>query len=86
MFLKLDVGYSMSTATVLGLPAISGISASSGSTNGGQVLTINGNGFSKTTSVVIGSTSCSVTFATINQLMCVTLSRANALNLVYSIR
>ena len=56
-------------------PSISSITPSSGSTHGGQEITIIGNGFSGSaddTSVTIGSGSCSIDTVTVDSITCIT--------------
>ncbi len=67
-------GYATSSITVNGLPSIQTISPVEGSTNGGLVLTLNGNGFTSATSVSIGGSACNVTQATLGVLTCTTSS------------
>lgn len=63
---------------VTGLPSIDSLQPSSGSTYGGTLLTIQGNGFDQTTKVNFGSSSCSIRSVKINRLTCVTGSNNGA--------
>ena len=65
-----------SIITITGLRSITGISPSSGSTNGGTLVTITGNGFSPKTTVKIGNSQCNVVSVEVNKLQCFTTSRA----------
>ena len=65
-----------SIITITGLPSITGISPSSGSTNGGTLVTITGNGFSPKTTVTIGNSQCNVVSVVVNKLQCFTTARA----------
>lgn len=65
-----------SIITITGLPSITGISPSSGSTNGGTLVTITGNGFSSKTTVTIGNSQCNVVSVEVNKLQCFTTAKA----------
>ena len=61
---------------VNGLSFIKSVTPSIGSLNGGSFLTIIGNGFTPSTSVLIGSSNCTLTQVTLDQLVCMTSSHA----------
>ena len=46
----------------------------SGSINGGSILTINGNGFDNSTSVIIGSKQCTISSVSTSQIVCLSPS------------
>jgi hypothetical protein len=72
LFFK-GIGYAdSSNIKVTGLPSIQSISQSQGSVYGGLALVLNGNGFTLKTNVLIGSSICKVTQATLGQLTCLT--------------
>ena len=71
--------------TVTGSTSIISISPSSGSVNGGTLVTILGNGFDNTTNVLIGNSNCKLSTVTINQLTCVTSAHTAASNLNFQI-
>jgi hypothetical protein len=50
------------------------VTPSSGSINGGSILTIDGNGFDNSTSVIIGSKSCTISSVSTSQIVCLTPS------------
>jgi hypothetical protein len=67
------IGYAdASNIKVTGLPSVQSMSQVQGSVYGGLALVLNGNGFTLNTSVLIGSSMCKVTQATLGQLTCVT--------------
>jgi hypothetical protein len=67
------VGYAdSSNIQVTGLAYIQSISQAQGSVYGGLALVLNGSGFTLKTNVLIGSSICKVTQATLGQLTCVT--------------
>lgn len=63
--------------SVTGSASLSGISPSSGSINGGTLISLTGNGFSTLSVVSIDSKPCNVTQASINQLDCITTPDSN---------
>ena len=72
-----DSGTSLnSSVRVNGLSFIKSVTPSIGSLNGGSFLTIIGNGFTTSTSVLIGLSNCSITQVTLDQLVCMTSSHA----------
>jgi hypothetical protein len=54
------------------MPFVQGLSSIQGSIYGGLALTLNGNGFTSNTSVVLGNATCSVVHASLSQLSCMT--------------
>ncbi len=86
--IKKGVGDSISPNPVIitGIDSISQISPDSGSIYGGQILTIEGNGFDNTTSVSIDNSNCKVISYSINQLKCLTGAHASASNLNILVR
>ncbi|XP_048254422.1 fibrocystin-L-like isoform X3 [Haliotis rufescens] len=70
-------GTAATTVTVESSAVISGVTPSTGSVNGGTVLTINGNGFVVgETTVQVGGEDCVVTAVTPSQVQCDTSSHA----------
>lgn len=61
---------------LVGKPSIQTITPGSGSTFGGTILTLTGNGFSKTTQVLIDTVKCSLISIKVNELKCVTGSHS----------
>ena len=59
-----------------GLATISSIWPSSGSTNGGNIVRIGGNGFSSLSQVKIGTSNCSVQSVKIDEIVCETSAHA----------
>ena len=57
---------------VTGLPSVDLIEPASGSIYGGTLITVQGNGFDKTTIVKLGSVLCTIKSVSINTLACVT--------------
>lgn len=76
-----------SQVIITGQSQIQSISPSSGSVNGGTLLTITGNGFDKnTTTIYIDGTSlCKIVSLTINQVTCLTSSHTSGTNLNFQI-
>ena len=73
-FLIVGVGAVLSSVTLTSVPTISNVSPTSGSTYGGAVLTINGNGFANSSSniqVTVGTGSCAIVQTTPGQVQCV---------------
>ena len=54
-----------------GLPSVDSIEPASGSIYGGTLITVQGNGFDKTTIVKLGSVLCTIKSVSINTLACV---------------
>ena len=70
-----NLGFAINTKTISSTASISSIDPSSGSIHGGQIITINGNGFSgsiEDTEVKIGDQSCLVHNVTLDQIKCET--------------
>ncbi len=58
--------------TISGKPGVATVYPSSGSVNGGQTVTLTGNGFSANTTVTIGGVLCKVVSFSVSELVCVT--------------
>jgi hypothetical protein len=58
--------------TMSGKPGVSSVYPSLGSVNGGQTVTLTGNGFSANTAVTIGGILCKVFSFSVSELVCVT--------------
>ncbi len=69
---KLELGYAQSYVTILGYGTINSIFPNAGSIYGGQLVTINGNGFTAQTSVSFGSSICQIVEYTISKIRCKT--------------
>ena len=69
---------SVQSLAVTGTQTIVSISPSTGSVNGGTVLTISGNGFDDSTQVLLHTVACVVTSRAINSINCVTGAHAAA--------
>ncbi|CAF3592631.1 unnamed protein product [Rotaria sordida] len=68
------VGTAVSSPIITSIATISNVSPTSGSTYGGVLLTINGNGFARLSSniqVTIGSSTCSIVETTPGQVQCI---------------
>lgn len=62
---------------VTGMPNLKSINPSSGSINGGTVLTLTGNGFTTGTSIRLGTAACTVINAALDALTCLTSDHAD---------
>ena len=75
------IGRSAETyAYVIGYPFLKSVDPTSGSTKGGTVLTLTGNGFTADTIIKIDAAVCSVTSASIDKLTCITSAHVEAVS------
>ena len=76
----LGVGNVVSSPILTSMATISSISPTSGSTHGGVLLTIHGNGFGRlanATQVTVGSSMCSIVHVTPGQVQCTTPAKGS---------
>ena len=64
-------------AVITGVAKVSSIAPTSGSVNGGTLLTVSGNGFTKETSVRLDNAICTVVTASVDSLTCLTSAHSS---------
>ena len=75
------IGRSAETyAYVIGYPFLKSVDPTSGSTKGGTVLSLIGNGFTIDTSIKIDTVVCTVTSASIDEITCITSAHVEAVS------